>query len=140
MGNPAIFPLIYNTPYKDVIIVHIDPIERERLPTSAAEIFDRMNEISFNSSLMREIRAIAFVTKLIDDNVLDPKKYSRMRIHSIRDDAVMAELGVATKLNPDWSFLRGLHETGRQTANKWLDRNLDSVGRTSTLDLAEVFV
>ena len=140
MGNPAIFPLIYNTDCKDVIIVHINPIERENLPKSAPEIFDRMNEISFNSSLMREMRAIAFVTKLIDDKVLDPKKYSRMRMHSIRDDAVMAELGVATKLNPDWSFLRRLHEVGRHTAAEWLDRNFDNVGRESTLDLAGIFL
>ena len=92
MGNPAIFPLIYNRGSKDVILVHINPIERKKLPKTAAEIFNRMDEISFNSSLMREMRAVAFVTKLIDDNVLDRGKYSRMLIHSIRDDAAMAEL------------------------------------------------
>jgi NTE family protein len=110
MGNPAIFPLIYNSGSKDVILVHINPIERKKLPKTAAEIFNRMDEISFNSSLMREMRAVAFVTKLIDDNVLDRSKYSRMLIHSIRDDAAMAELGVATKLNPDWDFLCRLRD------------------------------
>src|SRR5262249_59309441 len=76
MGNPAIFPLIYNRGSKDVILIHINPIERKKLPKTAAEIFNRVNEISFNSSLMREMLAVAFVTKLIDDNVLDRSKYS----------------------------------------------------------------
>jgi len=140
MGNPAIFPLIYNRGSKDVILVHINPIERKRLPRTAAEIFNRMNEISFNSSLMREMRAVAFVTKLIDDNVLDRDKYSRMFIHSIRDDAAMAELGVATKLNPDWDFLCRLRDSGRAKAAEWLDGNLDKVGQSSTVDLASVFL
>ena len=76
MGNPAIFPLIYNRGSKDVILVHINPIERKKLPKTAAEIFNRVDEISFNSLLMREMRAVAFVTKLIDDNVLDRGKYT----------------------------------------------------------------
>jgi NTE family protein len=140
MGNPAIFPLIYNRGSKDVILVHINPIERKRLPRTAAEIFNRMNEISFNSSLMREMRAVAFVTKLIDDNVLDRDKYSRMFIHSIRDDAAMAELGVATKLNPDWDFLCHLRDSGRAKAAEWLGGNLDKVGQSSTVDLAGAFL
>jgi NTE family protein len=140
MGNPAIFPLIYNRGSKDVILVHINPIERKRLPRTAAEIFNRMNEISFNSSLMREMRAVAFVTKLIDDNVLDRDKYSRMFIHSIRDDAAMAELGVATKLNPDWDFLCRLRDSGSAKAAEWLDGNLDKVGQSSTVDLAGAFL
>jgi NTE family protein len=140
MGNPAIFPLVYNRGSKDVILVHINPIERKRLPKTAAEIFNRMHEISFNSSLMREMRAVAFVTKLIDDNVLDRRKYRRMLIHSIRDDAAMAELGVASKLNPDWDFLCRLRDSGRTKAAEWLDCNFDEVGQSSTVDLSEVFL
>lgn len=140
MGNPAIFPLIYNRGSKDVIIVHINPIVRTKLPRTAAEIFDRMNEISFNSSLLREMRAVAFVTRLIDENVLDSDKYSRMLIHSIRDDAAMAELGVATKLNPDWDFLCRLRDSGRRKAAEWLERDLGKVGHSSSIDLTEVFL
>ena len=139
MGNPAIFPLIYNGASADVVIVHINPIERNKLPRSAPEIFDRINEISFNSSLMREMRAIEFVTRLIDEGALDAKKYSRMRIHSIRDDAEMVQLGVATKLNPDWDFLCRLKEVGRKRAGEWLENHFDSVGEKSTIDLQEVF-
>jgi NTE family protein len=140
MGNPAIFPLIYNRGPRDVIIVHINPIERRKLPTTAPEIFDRMNEISFNSSLMREMRAIAFVTKLIDDEVLDAAKYSRMLIHSIRDDAGMAALGVSSKLNLDWEFLTRLRDAGRAKATEWLEANFDQVGHASTVDLDREFL
>lgn len=140
MGNPAIFPLIYGAASKDVVIVHINPIERAKLPRTAPEIFDRINEISFNSSLMREMRTIEFVTRLIDEGALDETKYKRMRIHSIRDDAEMIQLGVATKLNPDWDFLCRLRDVGRQRAAEWLERSFDQVGKTSTIDLAEVYL
>jgi NTE family protein len=140
MGNPAIFPLIYNNGPKDVIIVHINPIERAKLPRSAPEIFDRINEISFNSSLMREMRTIEFVTRLIDEGALDGKKYNRMHIHSIRDDAEMNQLGVATKLNPDWAFLCRLRDVGRLRAEEWLATNFDKVGQSSSIDLAEAFL
>jgi|CXWK01.1.fsa_nt_gi NTE family protein len=140
MGNPAIFPLIYNNGPRDVVIIHINPIERKKLPRSAPEIFDRINEISFNSSLMREMRTIEFVTRLIDEGALDGTKYGRMRIHSIRDDAEMTQLGVATKLNPDWQFLCRLRDAGRARAAEWLEAHLDHVGECSTIDLAEVFL
>jgi NTE family protein len=77
---------------------------------------------------------------MIDDNVLDRDKYSRMFVHSIRDDAAMAELGVATKLNPDWDFLCRLRDSGRAKAAEWLDGNLDKVGQSSTVDLAGAFL
>jgi NTE family protein len=140
MGNPALFPLIYKCKTRDIVIVHINPIVREKLPKSAPEIFDRMNEISFNSSLMRELRAIEFVTRLIDEGALDSKNYQRMRIHSISDDAEMAHLGVATKLNPDWDFLCRLRDAGRRRAADWLEKNFDTIGTKSSVDLAEVYL
>jgi NTE family protein len=94
MGNPALFPLIYSCQSRDVLIVHINPIERPDRPTSAREIMDRVNEISFNSSLMREMRAIAFVTKLIDDGKFNGDA-KRMLIHSVCADDVMRGLGAA---------------------------------------------
>ena len=139
LGNPAIFPLIYNDGPRDVIIVHINPIERNQLPKTATEIFDRTNEVSFNSSLMREMRTIAFVTRLIDQGALNERNYKRMFVHSIRDDAEMTQLGVATKLNPDWDFLCRLRDAGRQKAGEWLRSHFDKVGQSSTIDLDEVF-
>jgi NTE family protein len=140
MGNPAIFPLIYSGGCKDVLIVHVNPMERRDLPGTAREIADRVNEISFNSSLMREMRAVAFVTRLLDEKELDSAKYSRMFIHWLGNDAAMAALGVATKLDTSWRFLRGLFEEGRQTAAKWLDANVAAIGNRSTVDLAALFL
>jgi NTE family protein len=116
MGNPAIFPLIYGCESRDVVIVHINPLERARLPTTAGEIMNRINEISFNSSLMREMRAIAFVTKLIDDGKVGDNSLKRMLIHGIEGADVMAELSALNKLNTDWGNLTYLMELGRERA------------------------
>jgi NTE family protein len=140
MGNPAIFPLIYREGSKDVIVVHVNPIKRQDLPRSAAEVMHRINEISFNSSLMREMRAVAFVTKLIDGHELDEKKYKRMLIHWLGSDQLMAELGTATQFYPEWDLLCDLRDRGRETARQWLQRNFDHVGRRSTVDLEQMFL
>ena len=140
MGNPAIYPLIYHGASRDVVIVHINPIERPKLPVTASEIFDRINEISFNSSLMREMRAIAFVARLVEEGSVDAKRYNRMLVHSIRDDAEMIMLGIATKFTPDWDFLQHLKTVGRACAEEWLKHNFDKVGKTSSIDVAATFL
>jgi NTE family protein len=140
MGNPALFPLIYRGASRDIIIIHINPLTRPDIPKSGPDIFDRMNEISFNSSLMREMRAIAFVTRLLDEGSLDNTRYSRMLIHSIRDDAEMAHHGAATKLNPDWEFLCRLRDHGRAAADGWLAANFDKVGLASSIDVVATFL
>lgn len=140
MGNPAIFPLIYRATSKDIIVVHINPIRRETLPTTAAEISNRINEISFNSSLMREMRAIAFVTQLIDEGALSGEKYNRILIHSLRSDEEMAKLSVASKLNPDWDFLIHLRDAGRDKAAEWLEENFDNIGVRSSTDIRATFL
>jgi NTE family protein len=140
MGNPAIFPLIYNSESRDVLIIHINPRERAELPTTATEIMNRINEISFNSSLMREMRAISFVTKLIDDNAAGLKALKRMLVHSIAADAVMSGLGVASKLNGDWDFLTYLRDQGREHADRWLNDNFTRLGRESTVDIRKEYL
>ena len=140
MGNPAIFPLIYKGASNDVIIVHINPLVRDTVPKTAPEIFDRMNEISFNSSLMREMRAIAFVSRLIDEEAVDDRRYNKMLVHSIRDDEEMAHHGISSKLNPDWDFLCHLRDAGRTAAERWLAEHCDSVGKTSSINMAETFL
>src|SRR5215468_3519388 len=140
MGNPAIFPLIYGCEARDVVIVHINPIEREDVPTTARDILNRMDEISFNSSLMREMRAIQFVTDLIDSGRLKDGQLKRMMIHSIEAQDVMAGLGVSSKLNPDWNFLTHLRDVGRACAERWLQLNFERIGRASTVDVRARFL
>jgi NTE family protein len=139
MGNPAIFPLIYNCDSQDVVVVHINPINRPDVPTTATDIMNRINEISFNSSLMREMRAIAFVSKLIDDGKLDGSEMKRMRMHSIEAEDVMQGLGVASKLNADWEFLTHLRDIGRRRTDSWLQVNRDRIGVDSSIDLAAAY-
>jgi NTE family protein len=140
MGNPALFPLIYKGASRDIIVVHINPLVRDDVPTSAHEILDRMNEITFNSSLMREMRAIAFVSRLIDHNELDSRRYSRMLIHAIRDDVEMAKYGSASKFSINWDFLKQLRDAGRAAASAWLEQHFDDVGHNTTVDLAQVYL
>jgi NTE family protein len=140
MGNPAIFPLIYGCDSTDVVVVHINPIERPGLPRSATEIMNRINEISFNSSLMREMRAIAFVTQLIEQGTVADGSLKRMHIHAIAADEVMQKLSVMSKLNADWEFLTHLRDDGREHAEAWLAANLDRLGRQSTVDLGERYL
>ncbi len=139
MGNPCIYPLIYECDSTDVLIVHINPLERKHMPHTAAEILNRINEISFNSSLMREMRAISFVTKLIDSGQIT-SDMKRMLIHSIAANDVMTELGHTSKLNADWEFLVNLRETGRAHADAWLKENFDRLGRESTVDIRATYL
>jgi NTE family protein len=140
MGNPAIYPLIYNCGSSDVLVVHINPLRRDQLPTTAGEIMNRINEISFNSSLMREMRAISFVTNLIDEGKVQANGMKRMLIHAISAEDVMGKLGVMSKLNADWQFLAELKEFGRTHAEAWLDRSYRDLGQRSTIDIAKTYL
>jgi NTE family protein len=140
LGNPAIYPLIYRKGSHDVIIVQVTAIRRDELPASAADVLHRINEISFNSSLMREMRAIAFATRLIDAGELDKDRHSRMYMHWIGNDQLMSQLGTATQFHPEWGLLCRLRDEGRAATRSWLDRNFDQVGNCSTVDLTEMFL
>jgi NTE family protein len=140
MGNPAIFPLIYHCESPDVLIVHINPMQRDDLPMTATEVMNRINEISFNSSLMREMRAIDFVTKLIDEGSVSGMNLKRMLIHAIAAEDLMRTLGVASKLNADWSFLTELRDAGSRSADLWLSQNFAKIGRESTVDVRTAYL
>ncbi len=143
MGNPALFPLFYHTDSRDVLVIHINPIEREELPTSSADILNRLNEITFNSSLLKEMRAIAFVTKLIEEEWIKEEHQHKLKhliVHSIRADGVLCDLSVASKFNTDWHFLLYLRDLGRDIAGEWLQHNFDSIGRRSTVDVRAEFL
>lgn len=139
IGNPALFPLFYETVARDVIIVHINPIERPEVPRAAADILNRINEISFNSSLLRELRAIEFVQRLIHEERLTSDRFKDVLIHSIRDDAAMAALSVATKLQPDSGLIERLHRTGRDAMDHFLKEHWADIGVRSTVDLRAMF-
>jgi len=140
VGNPAIYPLIYDCDTRDVVIVHLNPIVRRGCPRTAAEILNRLNEVSFNSSLMREMRAIAFVTSLIERGKLSSDEAKQMLIHSVRADEEMVHHGVSSKLNCDWDFLTQLRDKGRAHAERWLEKHFDAIGTHSSVDIRAEFL
>ena len=135
MGNPAIFPLIYDCAAPDVVIVRVNPIRRDDLPRTAREILNRVNEISFNSSLLRELRAIGFVSRLIDQGLIKEGALKRVLVHGIDAEDYMARLGYSSKLNPSWDFLVHLRDLGRESAARWLDNSFDRLGAVSSIEL-----
>jgi NTE family protein len=139
MGNPALFPLIYNCKSTDIVIVHINPLFRREVPRTAGDILNRINEISFNSSLMREMRAVSFITSLITQNRINGE-LPRMLIHSIADDAFMGTLSATSKYNADWDFLIFLRDQGRKCAGDWLAGNFAKLGVESSVDIHGVYL
>jgi len=133
MGNPAIFPVIYACEARDIVLVHLTPTERPETPMTATAIYSRMQEVAFNSSLMREMRAVAFVTDLIDSGKMADGK--RLLIHAIDGEDVIATLSNSSKLNGNWGFLTYLHKTGRERADQWLQANFDRIGVETTVDM-----
>jgi NTE family protein len=140
MGNPSIWPLVYYTKPKDVLLVQINPLERDDVPKKASDIINRLNEITFNSSLIAEMRAINFATKMLDENHLDETKYKRVLMHMIPAPALTYNLNASSKLNTDMKFLSYLHDIGRRKADEWIQENKCHIGKTATLDIEETFL
>lgn len=139
MGNPSLFPFHTESDTADTIIVQINPLERKGVPMNTHEIQNRLNEITFNSSLLKELRSIDFVARLIDEGKLDPQHYRRAHIHVIENQNALRPLGASSKLNAEWDFLTHLRDLGRETAHGWLDRHFADIGARSTVDLRAMF-
>lgn len=139
-GNPAIFPLFYHCACTDVVLVQINPLFVDDVPIHAADILDRVNEISFNAGLMNEMRAIAFVHKLLEKHQIPDDRYKRMLVHQIEAQELMRSLGTSSKLNAEWTFLQHLRDIGRQSADDWLAGHYDDIGQRSSVDLKALFL
>jgi NTE family protein len=137
IGNPVLRPLIRRCDAPDIVLVQVNPIERDDLPISARDIMDRLNEVTMNSSLMRELDVIATITRLVHDGKLVDPRYREIRLHRIADPQVMNGLGARSKNNTAWAFLTYLRDAGRACAERWLEENRDKIGHQSTLDLEE---
>jgi NTE family protein len=138
-GNPALFPLFDAALPDDVIIININPLEREKSPVTPQEIQNRINEISFNASLLRELRNIEFVQRLIADGNLKNGAMKDMRVHMIADDALMNDLSVATKTVAVPSVIQQLKQAGRRAAGDFLADHKSDLGKMQTANLAEMF-
>lgn len=139
-GNPALWPLIYNTPALDVLLVKINPLVRPDTPDTPMEIADRVNEITFNAGLVSEMRAIAFVRRLLGERRIDLDYYKNLRLHMIADEDGLAPLHPSSKLNTDVRFLEALHGLGRAAADRWLHAHRRDVGKRGSLDIEATFL
>jgi len=138
-GNPALFPLFDVKSTRDIVIVQINPVVRPEAPRTPVEITARVNEITFNNSLLAELRAIDFVARLIDESHLPEGRYRKMLIHNLSETQALTPLGLGVDLNTDLSFFEKLFETGRSAAERWLEEHFDTLGERSTVDLAAMF-
>ena len=138
MGNPALYPLHYHTKAADIVIVHINPLYREELPRTAGEIVSRINEITFNASLLRELRGIEFVNRLIDDGTIAEGRMKRNFVHSVSDDPLMNQLGLVTKMAISRTLLLQLRDAGRAAMDRFLAEHRANLGRRSSIDLQRV--
>lgn len=139
MGNPALFPLFYRSECRDILIIHINPIVREELPRTSNEILNRINEISFNGSLLRELRTVDLVNRLIEQGIIPKNMMTENRIHSIQDDDLMVQLGVASKSTPMKALMVQLHDAGVKAMSVFLKNHFDDIGERPTVDLRDMF-
>ncbi len=143
-GNPALWPLIYATDALDVVLVKINPLLRPGTPDTPEEIADRVNEITFNAGLVGELRAIGFVSRLIDEGRLSARDqggdYKNLRLHLVADDEGLAPLNPSSKLNTERAFLEALHGLGRAAAERWLTAHRADLGVRATLDVQGHFL
>jgi NTE family protein len=135
LGNPALWPLYHERMAADIVLVQLNPLLRPELPTSTSDIMNRLNEISFNASLMSEMRAIDFVQRMLEAGRLEQPRYRRIFLHTIEDEERMRAFKLSTKFNGEWDFLCTLRDYGRDAADRFLRESFDKVGRESTLDI-----
>jgi NTE family protein len=136
-GNPTITPLVRECNSKDTVLVQINPVERPGLPRSARDILNRLNEVSFNAVLLKELRMIALLRQVAQPDNSESVKWADMRIHRISSE-VMVELGYSSKLNAEWEFLCMLRDEGRRAGDAFLTAHHEDLGRRSTFDLDEL--
>jgi NTE family protein len=133
-GNPTITPLVRECKSQDTILVQINPVEREGSPRSASEILSRLNEVSFNAVLLKELRMIAVLRQVANPGNSEGAQWAGMRIHRVASE-MLTELGASSKLNAEWEFFSLLHDEGRRSAQVFLETHALDLGRRSTLDL-----
>ncbi len=134
VGNPTITPLVRETDAHDTVLVQINPTERPKEPRTAAEILNRLNEISFNSPLAKELRMIALLRQVVDPGSGEGARWAQMKTHRIKSDMLTA-FGASSKLNAEWAFVSKLHKEGRRAAGEFIDAHGADLGARSTADL-----
>jgi len=133
-GNPTMTPLVRECVSRDTILIAINPVERPGTPRTARDILNRLNEVSFNAVLLKELRMIALLRQVADPGHSEGALWADMRIHLIESDALV-KLGYSSKLNAEWEFFCMLRDEGRAAAQAFLTKHGQDLGHRSTCDL-----
>ncbi|CAM3522137.1 patatin-like phospholipase family protein [Polaromonas hydrogenivorans] len=139
-GNPALHPLIYQCQSRDIMLVQINPIERDKLPTQPGEIADRVNEITFNAGLVAEMRAIDFVKRLLAEGKLDPQRYKDVLLHRIDGGEALEKFNASTKASTDARLIYSLRDLGRLCAKEWLIKRFKLLGIECSVNIARDYL
>ncbi len=143
LGNPSLWPLFYHAQSRDILLVHVNPIKRDEIPKDSQSIDNRLNEITFNASLLKELRAIDFVQKLLHEDMLKDEhkdRYKDILLHAIRADDVMRDLSATSKFDTDWSFLTDLRDSGRKEAKIWLKNHFKDLNKRASVDIQKDYL
>jgi NTE family protein len=135
-GNPSLGPLVRECSANDTVLVQINPVQRPGIPKTSHEISSRLNEISFNSSLVKELRMMSVIRKDMPPHQCEASSWGTMRMHLIASD-VMLELDHTSKMNAEWDFMTMLRDKGREAAGNFLDAHRGDIGERPTLDLEQ---
>ena len=139
-GNPALHPLIYQCDSRDIVLVQINPIKRNAHPNTASEIMDRITELTFNASLLAQMRAIDFVKRMLAQGRLDAARYKDVLLHRIDGGEALEAYPASTKRQADAALIKNLFELGRECARRWLARNFDALGKQGTVNIARDYL
>ncbi len=147
MGNPSLFPLIEETPANDLLLVQVNPSQRETVPTRSPEILERIDEITFQGSLIKELRTVAMLQRLIRAEGRPGHQYREplfgqidaLSMHRLEGGETLGAMGASSKLDTDWTSLQRLHREGYASADAWLSVNFTHLGRRSSFDLSREF-
>ena len=133
-GNPTITPLVRASKADDIIMVAVNPVERPDIPTGAREILNRINEVSFNAGLLKELRMIALLRQVADTGHTEGKRWASMRVHLVRNELATV-LDSSSKMSAEWAFLEMLCQEGQRAADQFLEKYGDNLGKRSSVDL-----
>jgi NTE family protein len=133
--NPPLSPLVADCAAEDVMLVQINPLRRDTVPRTATQIADRVNELTFNASLLTQMRAIDFVNRLVAEGAVSPSRCKTVRMHRIDGGTALSSLPVASRGTPDSAMIASLFDAGRLAAHEWLRLHFDALGREATVDI-----
>ena len=139
MGNPPLVPLVSGTDCSDIVVIQINPTKREGVPQSARDILNRVNEITFNSSLIHELRGMEYINQLLEKGAVSDANHRKVNIHIMGGGHNMEALDASSKLNTDWAFLTHLFDRGREVADQWLAAHFDDIENRSSVDICSMF-